>query len=71
MNAMTEVRGFEQCSGATDVRQMFTSCGKLESIFATNFDTSAISTYTSVLYGCNQLLEARALCRRARRTRTT
>ena len=56
MNHMTEVSGFEECSGATDVRQMFTSCGSLETIWATSFDNSAISSYTSVLYGCSRLV---------------
>lgn len=56
MNQMTEVLGFEECSGASDVRQMFTSCGALETIWATSFDNSAISSYTSVFYGCNRLV---------------
>lgn len=56
MSQMTEVRGFEECSGATNVRQMFTSCSHLESIYAKSFDNSSISTYTSVLYGCNRLV---------------
>ena len=56
MSALTEVRGFEACLGATDVRQMFTSCSHLESIYATSFDNSSITSYTSVLYGCNRLV---------------
>ncbi|MBP3885797.1 MAG: hypothetical protein J6D54_12800 [Olsenella sp.] len=56
MLALSEVCGFEQCSGATDVRQMFTSCTSLDSIYATSFDNSAIASYASVLYGCNRLV---------------
>ena len=56
MNQMAEVLGFEECSGATSVQQMFTSCGALETIWATSFDNSAISSYTSVLYGCSRLV---------------
>ena len=56
MNQMTEVLGFEECSGTTNVTQMFNSCGRLETIWATSFDNSAISSYTSVLYGCSRLV---------------
>ncbi len=56
MNQMTEVVGFEECSGAVNVTQMFNSCGKLETIWATSFDNTAITSYTSVLYGCNRLV---------------
>lgn len=56
MSSMTEVLGFEECSGATSVQQMFTSCGALETIWATSFDNSKISSYTSVFYGCNRLV---------------
>lgn len=52
----TEVVGFQHCAGATNVSQMFTSCGSLESIYATSFDNSTITSYSSVLYGCNRLV---------------
>lgn len=52
----TEVTGFQYCNGATNVTQMFSGCSALESIYATSFDSSTISTYTNVLYGCNRLV---------------
>lgn len=52
----TEVSGFQYCNGATNVTQMFSGCSALESIYATSFDSSTISTYTNVLYGCNRLV---------------
>lgn len=56
MTNLTEVLGFEECSGATDVTQMFLSCGRLETIWATSFDNTAIVASSSVLYGCNRLV---------------
>ena len=56
MSALTEVYGFEELSGCVSVTQMFTSCNHLESVFATSFDNSSITSYTSVLYGCNRLV---------------
>lgn len=56
MGSLTEVRGFEELSGCTSVMQMFTSCASLESIYATSFDNSAITSSMSVLYGCNRLV---------------
>lgn len=38
------------------VTQMFNGCGSLETIWATSFDYSAITSYASVLYGCNRLV---------------
>lgn len=52
----TEVSGFQHCAGATDVRQMFSGCGSLETIYATGFDHSTITSHASVLYGCNRLV---------------
>ena len=45
-----------ELSGCASVTQMFTSCSHLESVFATSFDNSSITSYTSVLYGCNRLV---------------
>ena len=56
MVRMTEVLGFEECSGVASVTQMFNSCGSLETIWATSFDNSAITSYASVLYGCGRLV---------------
>ena len=56
MSALTEVTGFEECSGCTSVQQMFTSCSSLESVWATSFDNSSITSYASVLYGCSRLV---------------
>lgn len=53
---MTEVVGFQHCAGVTDVKQMFTSCGMLETIWATGFDNSTITSYSSFLYGCHRLV---------------
>jgi hypothetical protein len=39
----TEVRGFENLSGMTSANQMFTSCGSLETIYATSFSNSGLS----------------------------
>ena len=36
----TEVRGFENLSGMTSANQMFTSCGSLETIYATSYSNS-------------------------------
>ena len=51
----TEVRGFENLSGITNATQMFTSCGKLETIYATSF-TNAIRSSGSMFYGCSRLV---------------
>lgn len=51
----TEVRGFENLSGVKTTTQMFTSCGKLETIYATSF-TNAITSSGSMFYGCSRLV---------------
>lgn len=56
MGGLCEVVGFEEVSGATDVRQMFTNCGNLATIWATSFDNGVIASFTSFLYGCNRLV---------------
>lgn len=55
MNWMTEALGFEECSRATNMTQVFNGWGRLETIWVTSFDASAIRNYTSVLYGCGRL----------------
>lgn len=52
---MVEIEGFENLSGFTNATQMFTSCSKLETIYATSF-TNAISGGSSMFYGCNRLV---------------
>lgn len=46
MSALSEVCGFEELSGCVSVTQMFTSRSHLESVFATGFDNSSITSYT-------------------------
>ena len=55
-SALEEVEGFQYLSGITDAAQMFTSCSQLRSIYATEFDTSAVKKATSMLYGCSRLV---------------
>lgn len=51
----TEVRGFENLSGMTSANQMFTSCGSLETIYATSFSNSGLSG--SLMFdSCNRLV---------------
>lgn len=56
MTDLVEDADFEACSGATNVTQMFMSCGSLETIWATSFDRSSITASASVLYGCARLV---------------
>ena len=51
----TEVSGFENLTSVTNATQMFTSCGSLESIYATSF-TNHITSSGSMFYGCNRLV---------------
>ena len=51
----TEVRGFENLSGMTSANQMFTSCGSLETIYATSFSNSGLSG-SLMFNGCNRLV---------------
>lgn len=51
----TEVRGFENLSGVKTTTQMFSSCGCLETIYATSF-TNAITSSSSMFYGCSRLV---------------
>lgn len=54
---MAEVTGFENLAGATDVKQLFTSCASLETVWCSgSFDASTITSYTSCLYGCSRLV---------------
>lgn len=51
-----EVRGFEHLSGITNMYMMFASCGALESVYASGFDSSAVTSATGVLSGCKRLV---------------
>ena len=51
----TEVSGFENLTSVTNATQMFTSCGALETIYATSF-TNAITSGGSMFYGCSSLV---------------
>ena len=53
--SMTEVSGFENMSGITSAAQMFTSCGKLETIYATSFSNTGLSG-SLMFNGCNRLV---------------
>ena len=53
--SMTEVSGFENMSGITSAAQLFTSCGKLEMIYATSFSNSGLSG-SLMFNGCNRLV---------------
>lgn len=56
MQSLVEVVGFQHLDGATDVSHMFTSCNRLETIWATSFDNTTIGTATYPLNGCRRLL---------------
>lgn len=51
----TEVRGVENLSGMTSANQMFTSCGSLETIYATSFSNSGLSG-SLMFNSCNRLV---------------
>lgn len=51
----TEIRGFENLSGMTSANQMFTSCGSLETIYATSFSNSGLSG-SLMFNSCNRLV---------------
>ncbi|MBR2699447.1 MAG: hypothetical protein IKE76_12735, partial [Clostridia bacterium] len=51
----TEVRGFENLSGMTSANQMFTSCGSLETIYATSFSNTGLSG-SLMFNSCNRLV---------------
>lgn len=51
----TEIRGFENLSGIKTATQMFSSCGSLETIYATSY-TNAITSGSSMFYSCNRLV---------------
>lgn len=51
----TEVVGFENLNGITSANQIFLSCAKLESIYATSFSNAGLSG-SLMFYGCNRLV---------------
>lgn len=52
---MTEVSGFENMSGITSGAQMFSSCGSLETIYATSFSNAGLSG-SLMFYSCYRLV---------------
>lgn len=56
MQQMVEVVGFEQLSGATCLEYAFVACTRLETIWATSFDGSALASATYALNGCRRLV---------------
>ena len=56
MSAMTEVVGFQHLSGMTTAKQCFVSCTDPESVYATSFDTSALTAGCQMFYGCQKLV---------------
>lgn len=52
---LVEVSGFENLSGITNAQQLFSSCGSLETIYATSY-TNAIMSGSSMFYGCSRLV---------------
>lgn len=56
MSATTEVVGFQYLSGMTTAKQCFVSRTDLESVYATSFDTSALTAGYQMFYGCQKLV---------------
>lgn len=56
MSATTEVVGFQHLSGMTTAKQCFVSRTDLESVYATSFDTSALTAGYQMFYGCQKLV---------------
>ena len=56
MSAMTEVVGFQHLSGMTTAKQCFVSCTDPEFVYATSFDTSALTAGCQMFYGCQKLV---------------
>lgn len=56
MQSITEVVGFQHLSGVTSAKQCFVSCTQLETIWATEFNYSAITSSSLMFYSCNKLV---------------
>lgn len=56
MSATIEVVGFQHLSGMTTAKQCFVSRTDLESVYATSFDTSALTAGYQMFYGCQKLV---------------
>lgn len=54
--AATEVVGFQNLQGFADGSYAFYGCSALETIYATSFDNSAVTTDKSMLSGCYRLM---------------
>ena len=62
MVALERVYGFENLSEVTDFSNAFNGCMRLESIFATSFDSSKIISASGVFSGCNRLVGESGYC---------
>lgn len=62
MVALERVYGFENLSEVTDFSNTFNGCMRLESIFATSFDSSKIISASGVFSGCNRLVGESGYC---------
>lgn len=56
MTGLLEVEGFQNLSGIKTAKQAFASCGELRTIWATSFDTSAVTSASMAFYACYQLM---------------
>ena len=56
--ALQDVTGFEYLAGVTDMSRMFYDCTSLESIYATSFDNSAVTTGERMFTHCYRLVGA-------------
>jgi hypothetical protein len=54
--SLVAVSRFDYLAGITSAKQMFSSCTCLETISATSFDSSTITTSTSIFSGCYRLV---------------
>ena len=62
MVALERVYGFENLSEITDFTNTFNGCMRLESIFATSFDSGKIVSASGVFSGCNRLVGESGYC---------
>jgi hypothetical protein len=53
---LKEVSGLQNLVGITSIKQMFSSCELLESLYATSFDNSKITSASVAFYGCTRLV---------------
>lgn len=54
--SLVEVSGFQYVSGIKSAVQTFASCSALESVYATSFNYSAVTSSNLMFYGCSRLV---------------